>query len=306
MEAALTAVRQTMVMFLYMLAGWCLFQCGKLSEKGSKDMASLLVWLVIPAVIVNSFCTECTAEKLAALGSSTLLAVVSLGVAILISRLVFPKKPIENFGASFSNAGFMGIPLVKAMLGNEAVFYLVAIIALLNILQGTYGVSVLTGGRKKPDLYSVLKNPILVGAVIGLVLFFTGLGSRMPTVVAAAVSGIAALNAPLAMLVLGVYMAKNPLISLFTSKGSYYVSLWRLVLIPAVTLLIFTVLPVDGTVKMAVLLAAAAPIGANVAVYAQLNDLDYSYACQTVALSTALSIVTLPLISLAGTILFTT
>lgn len=302
MDAAIIAVKQTAVMFLYMIAGWTLFKSGTLSERGSKDMAALLVWLIIPAVIINSFLVECTPERLIALGESTLLAVVSLGLAILISRLVFPKKPIEDFGAAFSNAGFMGIPLVKAALGSEAVFYLVAITALLNILQGTYGVSVLTGGKKKAPLRTILRNPILVGSVIGLVLFLTGLGSRMPVVVSTAVNGIASMNAPLAMLVLGVYMAKSPLVQLFTNKNSYYVSLWRLLLIPAATLAAFAVLPVSAEVKTAVLLAAAAPIGANVAVYAQLNDLDYGYACQTVALSTVLSIVTLPLISLLGTL----
>lgn len=304
MDVAMIAVKQTVVMFLYMIAGWALFKSGKLSEKGSKDVATLLVWLIIPAVIINSFLVECTPERLKALEESALLAVVSLGLSILVSRLVFPNKVIENFGASYSNAGFMGIPLVKAALGSEAVFYLVAITALLNILQGTFGVYVLTSGKKKVALRSVLLNPILVGSAIGLTLFLTGIGSCVPAVVSTAVNGVASMNAPLAMLVLGVYMAKSPLIQLFTSKDSYYVSLWRLVLIPILTLFAFAVLPVVSDVKMAVILAAAAPIGANVAVYAQLNDLDYSYACQTVALSTVLSIVTLPVISFLGSLLF--
>lgn len=51
----------------------------------------------------------------------------------------------------------------------------------------------------------------------------------------------------------------------------------------------------DADIKLAVFIAAAAPIGANVAVYAQLHDKDYPYACQTVALTTLLSIITLPL-----------
>lgn len=304
MEAAMIAVKQTLVMFLYMLAGWSLIKSGKITEKGSKDMASMLVWLIIPVVIIHSFCVECTPERLTALGQSVILAAAALGLAILVAQLVYGKKPVENFGTAFSNAGFMGLPLAKAALGDSAGFYLVAIVALLNILQATYGVSVLTYGKKKTSLRSLLTNPILVGSAIGLVLFLTGLGTKLPSVVNTAIGGVAALNAPMAMLVLGVYLAKSPLKELFACKGGYIASFWRLLVIPILTAILFWVLPIPADVRMAVLLAAAAPIGANVAVYAQLNDLDYSYACQTVALSTVLSILSIPLVSLVGNLLF--
>ncbi len=304
MEAALIAVKQTAVMFLYMLAGYCLFRTKKLTEKGSREIASLLVCLVIPVVIINSFCVEFSAEQLTKLGISTLLGAAALAIAMGISHLVFRKNPIADFGTAFSNAGFMGIPLVRAALGSEAVFYLVGITAMLNILQATYGVSVLTGGKKKSSLRAVLMNPILIGSVIGLVLFLSGLGAKLPGVITTTIGGISSLNSPLAMLVLGAYLAQGSFKKLITSLSGYYVSLWRLVLIPAVTVGVFLLLPGDGNMKLAVLLAAAAPVGANVAVYSQLNDLDYSYACQIVALSTVLSVATMPLVSLLGAMLF--
>ena len=48
--------------------------------------------------------------------------------------------------------------------------------------------------------------------------------------------------------------------------------------------------------RMALLIAAACPVGANVAVYAQLHDADYAYAVETVVVSVLLSIVTVPLV----------
>ena len=63
MEIALIVFRQTVVMFLYMFAGYVMFRTEKMTIKGSRDIASLLVWLVIPAVIVNSFCVERTWDK---------------------------------------------------------------------------------------------------------------------------------------------------------------------------------------------------------------------------------------------------
>ncbi len=58
-----------------------------------------------------------------------------------------------------------------------------------------------------------------------------------------------------------------------------------------------------GEIRLALMLAAAAPVGANVAIYAQLYGSDHSYACKAVVRSTLLSLVTLPLITLAGNII---
>ena len=48
-------------------------------------------------------------------------------------------------------------------------------------------------------------------------------------------------------------------------------------------------------VRLPVLIASAAPCGANVAIYAQMYGADYPFACQNVVLSTLLSILTMPL-----------
>ena len=84
------------------------------------------------------------------------------------------------------------------------------------------------------------------------------------------------------------------------SRRLYWTSTVRLLLIPAVTLLLFHLLPFSREMLLTLFIAASAPIGANVAVYAQLHDLDYPYACQTVTLSTLLSIVSLPLLLIAA------
>ena len=84
--------------------------------------------------------------------------------------------------------------------------------------------------------------------------------------------------------------------AMFTTLKLYGLCAVRLLLIPLATLIIFRFLPMDQSVKLTILIASSAPVGANVAVYSQLHGLDYAYACQTVALSTVISIATLPLI----------
>ncbi len=144
-------------------------------------------------------------------------------------------------------------------------------------------------------------NPIMIGSILGLLLFVTGLGTKLPVILSGAISGVAALNSPIAMLVLGIYMAQASLKETFLSPRLYCLSGVRLLLVPAITLLMLIFIPASPMMKYVILIGAAAPVGANVAVYAQLYDKDYSYACQTVVVSTLLSIATLPVMTaLAG------
>ena len=300
MEMALIVFRQTLVMFLYMLAGFGLFKAGKLTVQGSRDLATLLVWLVLPIVIANSFCVEWSMERLRQLLYGSLLGALALLLSMAAARVLYPKAPIEDFAAAFSNAGFMGIPLIQAALGAEAVFHAASFIAMLNVLQWTYGVSLMTGRKAAAGLKSILFSPIMLGTLAGVALFVTGAGVHLPAVLRSTLQGIGALNAPLAMLVLGCYLAQTQLASLFTQLKLYGVSAVRLLLIPLLTLLLFWPLPLANEIKLAVFICASAPVGANVAVYAQLHGLDYPYACQIVSLSTLVSVVCLPVMLLAA------
>ena len=300
---ALIILQQILTMALYMICGYLLYKSGKITDEGSKSIANLLPWVIIPSTLINSFLTEYSAEKMRELLISFGMAALTLLIAMIIGILFFRNSGIECFAASFSNAGFIGIPLVQATVGSEGVFYLSGMLFLLNLLQWTYGVWLLTRGKKsssgtvpKMTLRSVLLSPIVVCAIVGILIFSTGLGTKLPPVLNIFIGGLVQVNAPIAMIVLGIYLARTKILELFTTRRLYLVSGVRLLLIPVVTLLIFAVLPVPYMIKITMLIAGAAPVGANVAVYAQLYDEDYGYACQTVTQSTLFSILTLPVV----------
>ena len=286
---------QIVTMFLYMAVGYWLFRIGKISQNGSGELAALLVWLVIPVVVIKSFCVESTQERIGILGISTVAAAASLLLSIVVSRLLFRGRPLDHFAAAFSNAGFMGIPLVQAALGQDSVFYIVSFIAILNILQWTYGVAVITE-KKQGISPAVFLNPLAGATLAGLILFFTGWGSRLPATLMGTLSGLSALNAPLAMMVLGVSVAQADFKTLWTDPALYKVSAVRLLLIPLLTAGLLKLFSMEYAMAGALLIAASAPVGANVAVYAQIHGKDYIYASKTVVVSTLLSVASLPLV----------
>lgn len=136
------------IMLVYMIPGYILYKKNIITDAGSKDMGKLLLYIILPAAIINSYNIDFTIEKAIGLLVSFLFATLALLLSIIISELIFGNRnPIEKFGASFSNAGFMGIPLVSTVIGKDAVFYAAAFVAMLNILQWTYGVYTMTGSR---------------------------------------------------------------------------------------------------------------------------------------------------------------
>ena len=296
MEFALIIFRQTLLMSLYMLIGYLLYRGKKVDVAGSRSIAAMLVWVVIPATIIKSCLVPYSSQRLLQMGQCFLLAAAVLGFAMLVARLCFRRDAVAQFSAAFSNAGFIGIPLVQASLGDEAVFYLIGILILLNLLQWTYGAGLLKGERVRLSARNILLNPVMIAAIIGIGLFASGLGSALPDFCTGMISGVAALNAPLAMIVLGIYLARTKIGALFTTKRLYLVSAVRLLVIPLATVLVFKLFPVSTPIRMTMLIAGAAPVGANVAVYSQLYDTDYGYACQTVTQSTLFSIITMPVI----------
>ncbi|MBQ6487905.1 MAG: AEC family transporter [Solobacterium sp.] len=306
MAIGLLLLKQICVMFLLMLTGYVFYKKGMITDQGSKELGKILLYLVIPVVVINNFCIERTAEKAAELLQSTLLAGAAMLAAIVISHIVFGKRDgISCFSSAFSNAGFIGIPLVTAVMGSQYVFYISVMIVFVNALQWTYGVYVITSDKNVISPKKIITNPIVLAVAAGLIIFFSGAGNHMPGVVTSVFSSIAGLNTPIAMMISGIFLAQSDLLAMFKKKKTYIVCLLRLVLIPLATLAIFRILPFGiSEMKLALMIAAAAPVGSNVAVFAQAYDKNYTDAVEQVCLSTILCLAVLPLvITLASVVL---
>lgn len=297
MATVFIVLRQSVIMFVYMAIGGLLFQKGLITKEGSKSLANLLLYAVLPCVVVKSFCVARTPERMSGLLVSFLAAFGILLLAMAVSHLLFKKNPIDDFGAAFSNAGFMGFPLVTAVQGSEAIFYAAGFVALLNALQWTYGQSLISGDPSYRSPKAILKNPLVLSLLLGILIFCFEL--PVPAIASDLLAALAALNAPLAMVILGVYLAQTDARTLFNDPHLYVVAAARLVLIPLLTILVLKLLPAQyAAIATTLVIVAAAPIGSNVAVYAQKLGKDYAYAVRGVCLSTLLSAITMPLLML--------
>lgn len=296
MNLVSTVTYQVVIMFLLAGIGALMFRAGKISLEGSKSIGSILVNLSLPAVIINGFLVERTPERITGLLLSALLAAVTLALAILAAWVCFRKDPMAQFAAAFSNPGFFGIPIILSCLDNGAIFYIAAYVAFLNLLQWSYGVSLLTGATENITPKRLLTAPFVIAIEIGAFFFLTGF--PVPGILAKAVTHLANLNTPLAMFATGVYLAQTDPKKMVRKAVLYKISVVKLLVVPLLAMVMLALLPkAYFDLKLTLLIAAACPTGTNIAVYAQLHDRDFGYAVETVAVTTILSLLTLPLVT---------
>ena len=299
MDTVLTLVKQTVTMFLLAGVGFAMFKSGKITKEGSKSIGNILIYGSLPCVLISSFFIEKTQEHMIGLAISAALGFLLVLMSILVGKLCFREDAIAKFAAAFPNPGFFGIPLILASLGSGCVFYVAGFIACVNLGQWTYGVAVMTGQKGGFSLKRLVTAPFAIAIAIGLAIFLTGI--EIPGILKNSITAIKELNTPLAMFTVGIYLAQTDLKNMFFKKSLYTISFVRLLVIPALAILLLWPLPASMLdMKIALFIAAACPVGSNIAVYAQLHNQDYAYSVETVIISTILAIVTMPImVSLA-------
>ena len=200
---------QVLVLFVLIAVGALLTKLGLITEKGSRSMTDVVLYAVTPCVIINAFQRDYQPEMLGGLLTALAAAFLSLLFSVLLAELLYRKKDIARgvvlkFAVVFSNCGFMALPLQKAVLGEDGVFYGAAFVAMFNIFMWTYGLITMSGKTDRRSALKAVVNPGIIGTLIGVVLFAFSI--RLPTVIASPVSLLAALNTPVPMLVIGYHL----------------------------------------------------------------------------------------------------
>ena len=172
---------QIAVMFLLIGVGAVCYKYKLVTDTGSGQMSALLINFAAPAIIIHSFCRAFDRAMLGKLIISFVLSLVLLGISIGIAALVFHKDTTDyadkRMCVIFSNNGFMALPLLQALYGDDGVFIGSINIVATNIVIWTFGVWLLTRagnrGKVRPSWQKILLNPGTIGFFIGLAIFLT-------------------------------------------------------------------------------------------------------------------------------------
>ena len=172
MEISILLAEQIIAMFLTMAVGFGVVRAGLFKTEDSRIISNMVVYICNPCVVVHAFQIELTDDKIKglmiAVGMSVIVHVILIVGSELLSYIIHFNS-IEKASIIYTNAGYLVIPLVSAVLGEEWVFYTTAFILVQTILMWTHGVN-LIGQEKNLNIRKILCNPNVIAMIIGIAL----------------------------------------------------------------------------------------------------------------------------------------
>lgn len=299
-ESFVIVAKQVGMLALMMSVGYMANHCKLLAKEAVKGIVDLLLLVVAPCLIVTAFQRpfSATGMKGAAVtfAMSILLQFTALALALTIrNKNNKSTEGVLRFAVLFSNAGFMGLPLNQALLGDEGVFYGAIYVCVFNLAAWTMGLAVMCGNFKELSPSRLIRNPGLVGIALGLPFFLTS--TRLPSPVYLAVKGIGDLNTPLAMITIGYYLREAKLGTVLKNPLAYWTGFLRLFGVSAVFLPILWLVCRDWPMPcVSMAIVTAAPVAAVTTMFAARYGKDVDTSVGIVAATTILSIATMPFI----------
>lgn len=291
---------QVLALFLMIGIGFLLGRAKKIKPASQPDITYMMTRVALPCAIIKSMTAlDATPEFLRSIGYATLLITGITLISAVVSLLMFrsyaqEQRSVLQMGTVYSNSAFMGIALVQAVLGDSAVIYATLIMIVETIMMLVHcEMTMSQGGR--PDFKKAIANPGVIGFIIGLILMLGRI--PLPGPIASTVNNMGNMNTPLAMILVGLQIAKVDLKTVFNQSKLYIIAAIKLVVMPLILLVALRPFGLSTVAFCAIVICKGTTQPAVLSVYAADHKQDAVLGAQIVALTTILQVVTLPLIA---------
>ena len=294
--------QQMLVLFTYMLIGWAARRKGVFDERFGNQVSWLVLNVANPLMIVSSAVNGDGSVKGSELVMTAGLAVGIYALLLLLAAVVPKIFRLRDGEAGyfrlmtvFNNIGFMGFPVISAIYGSGALLYAAVFLLPYNLLFYTYGVNAVSRTRQKFQWRKVL-NVGVIASILAVALYLTQ--APAPQYVKSTAQGLSNLTAPLSMMVIGISLAGLSLKEMFLDGKMLLFAAMKLLVIPVAGMLVIRQVVSVPALQGVCMVMLATPAGSMTAMLAQQSGGDYRRVAQGVALTTLLSVATIPLVSM--------
>jgi len=277
-----------------MLIGVLLGKMKVINSESRSTISFLIINVSMPMLIVSSSNLEFNEQTKNESMWLIIMSVAAFFFSILLAQLIF-KKAVPRCATVFSNAGYMGLPVLNSILGPRGLFLGAIFQMVFHLFTWTYGISLFTKSNKFKDSLKKMINPSLIAVAIAIVLMFTGW--KIPDTIQTVLKMMGELTTPLSMLLIGATLAQVSLKEVIKLKQIYIVTALRLLIIPAFVLLFLLFPSIPKISVYVVFVINAMPSAAITGILAMKYGKDEKLASSIVAFSTLISIITLFLIT---------
>jgi malonate transporter len=281
-----TVLEVTLPVFALVLCGWVSARRGVLSDEAIEGINAFVFWFALPAMLLRAV----AAHPVSQIADPRFLAAyLAAALAMFFgSRLLAagagadrPDRTGLAFAATHGNIGYLGLPLL-AQLGDPArlppmvmamivdIFVVIVLSIVLFEFARSHGdAERSTLRRVRTALGGLLRTPLILGIVGGLVLSTTG--AALPAPVDTFVALLASAAGPCALFAIGASLGARR-IELDRSVGALIVL--KLVVHPALVAGMMVLMGVDPSLAAIGVLAAALPTASNAFILSQRYGVD--------------------------------
>ena len=250
---------------IIILIGFIFTKKKILSEVTAENLSKIILFLAIPALSYNAFMQDMDSEKLNQSMSLLIWSIVIHLALIFISSIIFKKygkseKDVLRMITIFGSTTVFGIPVIQAVYGDLGAMYASVFNLPYRALLYTYGYITISEVKlKKENIGKIISNPVIVATFLGMGVWI--FQKYLPQIsinengiirnygilridktaywLFKPMQYLAALNAPLSWLSIGITLAGVPLDETLKSKISWKYSILKVSIIPMILISIF-------------------------------------------------------------------
>ena len=306
MEFAHVALEMVMVS-LPILLGWAVCKLGLMSAQFERELSTLVLNVALPCLVLSSIFGNSKmpggVESLQLMGGMLAFYVLAFVIACIMTALMrAPEgaKGVYRFIITFGNCGFIGFPVITAIMGKQALVYAAVGLIPANFFIFTVGImlfSGMEGGRKKvlKSALACCKMPTLIASFIVLACMFTGFTNW--GFVGDSIDLVGQMTTPAALLLMGASISHYKPVSMLTNWRAYVAAAGRLVVVPLAGMVLLRAVGVEPYIVAVLVLESAMPVASNGTLYAIQYGVDTKPMMQGTFISIVASILTIPLVT---------
>jgi len=297
---------QVLVIFILMALGFLCYRLKIVTKEAISYFSAFGMKVALPCLIIGSFLRPFTRELLGEAGIALLAAFGVYGFAFLLAwgypyllRMKGAERGVHRYSVVVSNSGFMGFPVIEAVLGSFYLFHVAIFNVPLGLLAFSVGVWLIAkeGGKAPVISWKFFVNPPVVATLIGFTLFLFSI--PLPDPLEQGIRLVGGMTTPLFMIIIGISIAKAELKHIFGRWRIYVTAFMRLFFVPVLTAVFCYLIGIRGNLLVLSVLLTAMPVASTTTVIAAMYDVAVEEASSIVVFSTILSAATIPLTLIA-------
>ena len=303
---AISIINSLAMIFIMILPGYIFRKRSIISVNQIGAVNSIVVNLTWPCLVIDAMQIKFSADTLKDAGYIVRVCFIAFAVIAVLGiptvkhlKLNKSKQYLVLFMFLQGNTGFIGIPVIKALYGTNALFYAAIVEFANDIFLFTIGVLLIqmSAGVSLKIRPLDLLSPGLVGVIIGIVLFI--MDFKLPDVLGGSIEMIGNATTPLTMFSIGFQLGNIRLKEFFKEWQVYAVLFVKLMIVPAITVIILMILSEEiALLEKVIIILFAMPIASVASIFSQQYKGEVEFATKSVLLSTVMSLVTVPIFAI--------